>query len=85
MSNTDSPSHCSHCKANLDGGNVFEYDGNVARAYGWSESSRIQFNRSVIVHRIRMCIAKYVAGDGRPRGDYLEAMSLWRKTLKDAK
>ena len=51
---------CMHCGANLDRGDVLEhflsaYLGNVRRAtesasaYGWSETSRVRFNRSVIV------------------------------------
>ena len=51
---------CVHCGANLDRGDVLEhflgaYPGNVPRAtaaasaYGWSETSRVRFSRSVIV------------------------------------
>jgi len=51
---------CRHCKANLDKGDIFEYyldfyNLNVKKAlevaatYGWSETNRIHFNRSVIV------------------------------------
>jgi hypothetical protein len=51
---------CVHCGANLDRGDVLEHylrahSGDVmkattaASAYGWSETSRIRFSRSVIV------------------------------------
>lgn len=58
---------CRHCGADLDKGDVYEvmlvqYGGDAkralqaAKAYGWSESKRIHFNRSVIVQP-----------DGRPQ------------------
>ena len=51
---------CRKCGANLDRGDVLEhflsaYSGNVQRAteaafaYGWSETNRVRFDRSVIV------------------------------------
>jgi hypothetical protein len=51
---------CVHCKASLDKGDIFEhflgaYAGDArhaaraASAYGWSETDRVRFNRSVIV------------------------------------
>lgn len=50
---------CQHCSANLDGGDIFEhfmleYKDRAkalasAKAYGWSETNKIHFNRSVIV------------------------------------
>lgn len=51
---------CQHCNANLDEGDIFEYyllcySGDQKRAletakdYGWSETNKIHFNRSVIV------------------------------------
>jgi hypothetical protein len=51
---------CVHCGANLDRGDVLEhylraYSGDVMRArgsasaYGWSETNRVRFSRSVIV------------------------------------
>jgi len=50
---------CQHCGTNLDGGDIFEhfmleYKDRVkalasAKAYGWSETDKIHFNRSVIV------------------------------------
>jgi hypothetical protein len=51
---------CAHCGASLDRGDVMEhflrvYSGDARRAaeaasaYGWSETSRVRFSRSVIV------------------------------------
>ena len=50
---------CKHCGANLDGGDIFEhfmleYKDRVkalatAAAYGWSETNKLHFNRSIIV------------------------------------
>jgi DNA-directed RNA polymerase subunit RPC12/RpoP len=50
---------CQHCGANLDEGDIFEhfmlqYEDRVkalevAKKYGWSETNKIHFNRSVIV------------------------------------
>jgi hypothetical protein len=51
---------CQHCAANLDGGDVFEHflaiHGDREKAlviaktmYGWSETDKIHFNKSIIV------------------------------------
>ena len=50
---------CQHCHANLDEGDIFEhffleYNNyekalNEAKQYGWSETNKIHFNRSVII------------------------------------
>jgi hypothetical protein len=50
---------CQHCSANLDDGDIFEhfmvkYKDKIkaldtAKRYGWSETNKIHFNRSVIV------------------------------------
>ena len=50
---------CQHCGTNLDDGDIFEYfflEYNdyevaikIAKEYGWSETNKIHFNRSVII------------------------------------
>lgn len=50
---------CQHCHANLDGGDIYEHffatTGDptkavkYASAYGWSETNRLHFKKSVIV------------------------------------
>ena len=50
---------CPHCNKNLDGGDIYEYffleykDHKKALAsaklYGWSETDKVHFNKSVIV------------------------------------
>jgi len=50
---------CQHCKANLDGGDIYEYfylqyNDHVkalqsAKSYGWSETNKVHFNRAIIV------------------------------------
>ena len=50
---------CKHCGVNLDDGDIFEHflvkymnytkALNAAKQYGWSETNKIHFNRSVIV------------------------------------
>ena len=50
---------CKHCNANLDDGDIFEYFLNLhsdtvkalkdAKSYGWSETNKVHFYRSVII------------------------------------
>ena len=50
---------CQHCRANLDKGDIYEHflliyaDSKkaleAAKGYGWSETTKLHFNRSVIV------------------------------------
>ena len=50
---------CPHCNANLDAGDIYEHFFNLyndhknalesARGYGWKETNKIRFNRSIIV------------------------------------
>ena len=50
---------CQHCRANLDGGDIFEYflvkymnrkkALESAKQYGWSETNKLHFNKSIIV------------------------------------
>ena len=51
--------HCRHCGADLDGGDIYEHfllaEGNpiealrIAKMYGWSETDKRHFKKSVIV------------------------------------
>ena len=55
---------CQHCGSNLDNGDIFEHfmslykDArkamNAAVLYGWSETNKIHFNRSIIVQPDRL-------------------------------
>ena len=50
---------CRHCKANLDGEDIFEFFFKmynnvhealkIAKLYGWSSTSKIHFSRAIII------------------------------------